>query len=342
MFTMHRSALTGLDDESPDLASVRDALQLAIELEHSTIPLYLYALYSLDGERNAHAVEIVKSVVVEEMLHMVLAANVLNAIGGRPVIDSPDFTPHYPGKLPSGVEHQLTVHLRQCTLDQIGVFIGIEEPHDPVAAADAVTIDDSICTIGEFYQSICDALWRLPADAFANGPRNQIGPDLMFGSITVVDLDSAIEALQTIIEQGEGTSTSPVEVDGPGGVNDVAHFYRLMEIREGRRLVTKNDCFEFTGDPVDFDPAGVFHVPDDPSRLRYLDDPVALALNDAFNATYTTLLATIHELVNGSTTMTTFMEALRLMESLEAQARDMVAGVGHGGVPVGPSFEYLA
>jgi hypothetical protein len=40
-------------------------------------------------------------VVIEEMLHMTIAANVLNAVGGHPAIDRPDFVPNYPEDLPA-------------------------------------------------------------------------------------------------------------------------------------------------------------------------------------------------------------------------------------------------
>src|SRR5579872_2561829 len=79
------------------------ALQTAIELEHSTIPPYLYALYSLDPARNASIYALILSIVQEEMLHMSLACNVLNAIGGKPVIDRAKFIPQYPGPLPGSV-----------------------------------------------------------------------------------------------------------------------------------------------------------------------------------------------------------------------------------------------
>ena len=43
----------------------------------------------------------IKGVVIEEMLHMTIAANVLNAVGGHPAIDRPDFVPNYPQDLPA-------------------------------------------------------------------------------------------------------------------------------------------------------------------------------------------------------------------------------------------------
>src|SRR6478672_6484479 len=79
-----------------DIESLRSHLQWAIELEHSTIPPYLTAFYSLHEGHNREAAAVILSVAIEEMLHMTLAANVLNAIGGQPLLDGTDFIPQYP------------------------------------------------------------------------------------------------------------------------------------------------------------------------------------------------------------------------------------------------------
>src|SRR6185437_77479 len=82
------------------IESLREHLQWAIELEHFTIQPYLCALYSLDAGRNPEATELISSVLVEEMLHMTLAANLLNAVGGRPKLDNPKMLRGYPRPLP--------------------------------------------------------------------------------------------------------------------------------------------------------------------------------------------------------------------------------------------------
>jgi rubrerythrin len=84
------------------LESLQEHLQWAIELEHSTIPPYLCALYSIEAGHNAEATEVLSSVMVEEMLHLTLAANLLNAVGGRPRLDIPEMLPDYPHSLPHG------------------------------------------------------------------------------------------------------------------------------------------------------------------------------------------------------------------------------------------------
>src|ERR1700759_1622945 len=96
-------------DLNGTLDGLKSALQNAIELEHATIPPYLYALYSIRQDTNAEIAALIKSVVVQEMLHMAIDCNVLNAIGGHPRIDDPRFVPKYPGHLPGGVENSLIV-----------------------------------------------------------------------------------------------------------------------------------------------------------------------------------------------------------------------------------------
>jgi hypothetical protein len=340
-----------LVEESGDdlLGDLRAALQSAIELEHSTIPVYLYALYSLDASRNAEIVEILQSAVVEEMLHMVLAANVLNAIGGAPSLDRDDFVPAYPSGLPGGVEDVLRVHLAPFSMAQLDALIEIEEPRAPITGL-APSVPEGIgsCTIGEFYASIEAGVARLAPDAFSGDPARQVGPELMLGSVAVTDPASAARAIETIIEQGEGSSSSPTETDSGTDADDYAHFYRLTQIQRGRRLVavplegSTQVRYAYEGEPIFFDAAGVHGAPIDPRSRTYRPGSPERDACDTFNYHYTRLLGVLHALVNGHADAATFAEALELMRLLGRVAREMFTGVTVPGVPVGPSFEYLA
>ena len=81
MILLKPACLKSLRQDSPDVVQVRAALQQAVELEHATLPVYLYGLYSLQSGVNTAIADIIQSVAMEEMLHMTLAANVLNALG---------------------------------------------------------------------------------------------------------------------------------------------------------------------------------------------------------------------------------------------------------------------
>lgn len=144
--------------------------------------------------------------------------------------------------------------------------------------------------------------------------------DLFPGAVAVTGVTSACLAIDTIIDQGEGTLTSPLEVVG----TDVAHYYRFAEIVHGRRLVRNPDAgpgtppdqrYVYADDPVPVQPAAVSNAPLNPKMAGYPAGSAARQACTAFNYTYTGLLKTL-------------------------QAVDMMAGKATGGAPVGPSFEW--
>ena len=342
MIRLKSSLMKGLIAPAITPQSVCASLQQAIELEHATIPPYLYALDSLDVARNGEIAAIIQSVVIEEMLHMTLSSNVLNALGGAPVIDAPHFIPTYPGALPGGVESDLIVNLAPFSMTQLETFLQIERPEDPLDFRSAALAQEPTITIGEFYTAISDAIAVLGDEAFAVPPRNQIGPDLMPESVIVTDVATAQQAIGTIIEQGEGTSSSPEEQVGDG----FAHYYRFMQIQKGRKLVkvpgatAPSDQYAYAGDPVVFDAAGVFPIATNPATPGYPTGSVQAFANDNFNYTYTALLGALHALFNGDTSQEQMNRSIGLMMSLKGQARAMVAGIPDPGVFTGPSFEY--
>jgi hypothetical protein len=79
-----------------DVDDLREHVQGAIELEHSTLPPDSCAgLYTLGRRRRPAAAEVIRSVFVDEMLHLTLAANLLNAVGGQPRLHTDALLPGY-------------------------------------------------------------------------------------------------------------------------------------------------------------------------------------------------------------------------------------------------------
>ena len=119
-------------DFAKKLAELKDQLQIALVLEHSTIPPYLCALYSIKPGTNLMAANIIRSVVLEEMLHMIMVANLLNAIGGCPMIGEREtgahgkFIPEYPTRLPGNIDQDLIVGLSYFSEESIQTFWKIE------------------------------------------------------------------------------------------------------------------------------------------------------------------------------------------------------------------------
>ncbi|WP_330241883.1 ferritin-like domain-containing protein [Streptomyces sp. NBC_00525] len=109
------------------IEELHEYLYKGLQLEHATLPPYLTALYSLQPGRNADAWHVIRVVAVEEMLHLTLVANVLNAVGGTPDLTKSGFVPDYPTYLPCGPDY-FQVHLLPFSPDALDTFLKIEKP----------------------------------------------------------------------------------------------------------------------------------------------------------------------------------------------------------------------
>lgn len=217
--------------------SAEDLLGLvreAIRLEFATIPPYLTAMLSLRPGRNRPIWWAIHDVVVDEMLHLLIGCNLLNALGGRPVLDGPGFLPCYPGPLPLGIGTDLVVGLEPFSLDLVrDVFMQIEEPEQPLSfpGRRPVAGEPEFATIGEFYRGLADAVRALGDAALVGDPARQVTADRWFPAarlFPMTDTATVARALALVTEEGEGTATSPIDPDG-----DVAHYYRFASIRPG-------------------------------------------------------------------------------------------------------------
>ncbi|PRY30384.1 ferritin-like protein [Spirosoma oryzae] len=347
MLLLKQSLATDLSD----IANLRTALQEAIELEHSTIPPYLYALYSLKPGQNETIRALIRSIVWEEMAHMSLACNMLNAIGGSPQIDKPDFIPAYPGPLPGTVESGLIVPLSPFSPQLVNaVFMTIEQPEHPldfpVGPALLATAPERPLTIGMFYQRIKAAFIAGGEGLFTGDPARQVSS---WRIQPVTDLASAISAIDTIVEQGEGTPESPMD-HGLMQSEEVAHYYRFAEIYHGYQLIPNSgvpadapfdERYRYAGAPIAYEPAGVWPVVSNPKLTTYPDGSAAQFACQTFNYTYTGLLKALHQTFNGQPAY--INTAIGMMESLKGLALGMMstAYTPDGLTNAGPSFEYM-
>lgn len=325
---------------------LRRHLQTAIEIEHSTIPAYLCALYSIQDGTNTFARRTIQGVVVEEMLHMILACNILNAIGGHPAIDKPRFIPEYPTYLPHSSDAFL-VPLQKFSKDTIEGFMKIEHP----AAKDAPPEAHNYETIGQFYHAIKQALRSLnrstPGGIFTGSPSRQVKSEHYYGSggklFAIHSLEAAILAINEIVGQGEGVNGTIEAPPVPlfGGEIEYAHFFRFTEIRAERRYLPNDNAHDPpTGPSVEVDWNAVYNMQPNPKMSDYA---VGSALYDktlAFNQTYMRLLQTIHNATNGDPSL--INQTIPLMYDLKYKAQDLMQTPLGNGLMAGPSFEYVA
>lgn len=331
--------------EPMTLEQLRGHLQTAIEIEHATIPTYLCALYSIRDGTNSFAAQAIQGVVMEEMLHMLLACNILNAIGGRPVIDHPEFIPEYPTYLPHSADLFL-VPLQKFDKDTIQVFLDIEKPAQRIAPPQP----DHWDTIGQFYKSLKIALVHLdrttPGGIFNGDPARQMQPHHYYGGggklVAVHCLHDAILAIDEIVGQGEGVNGTIIDSDSTLFGEDVeyAHYFRFNEIMCERRYLPTDKANEPpNGPPVAVDWDAAWNMQPNPKMANYPPGSELQEKTLGFNRTYMTLLRSIHDAVNGNPPE--LMKAVPLMYDLKYKALELMVTPWKDGMTAGPSFEYV-
>ncbi|WP_281556815.1 ferritin-like protein [Thalassomonas sp. RHCl1] len=341
------------------ISELHQQLQLAIELEFSTLPPYLSALYSIKENTNNCAYQVIQSVVMEEMFHLTNAANVLIATGGSPALNNTDFIPSFPTRLPDG-EQWFEVSLLKFSPEALQTFKYIEEPSENVPGK---------ITIGDFYANVEKGLTYLsetlpPDELFPANTGPQIAHKYYYGGggeITpVTDLDSAMFAINAIIAQGEGIPDRCWDPDKPFPLEEgtgiasgdhqlfmqpreLAHYYRFNELACGRRYVCGDSHNSGpTGPKIPIDYAQVYNMKPNPNSGDYAFAPELAALDYEFNRIFTLLLDQLHNAFNGDPEL--LVPAVGTMFKLKELAQELMRNP----IPdspeqynAGPTWQYL-
>jgi Ferritin-like len=293
---------------SRDLAWIEEALQIAVAVEHSTLPLYLAAIYSLPVQSYT-AYNLIRSVAMEEMAHMATASNLLAAIGGRPRIAGLD--PGFPSHgLPGGAEPDVDARLAQLSKRQLGNFMRIETPTFLLPAQYA---SEGYPTIGALYGAIARA-FRDNADAVRDAvpAANQVGDSIGIATIGRGGdpLDEIEHAIEQIVEQGEGSPSRTLRAD-PDSEGEESHYCRFAELYYGRRfeplegveLTRETEPQFFSGWRIPMpEVANTLAAPSDGYARVIAEDPEGAAAETslaAFDSVYTEVMAQLDAAWNG-------------------------------------------
>src|SRR5438477_5974665 len=280
----------------------------ACELEHGLLCEYLYAQFSLkrsvdEGVTLEQLARIqaweltIIDVVKQEMLHLALATNILTALGAAPHFERPNFpilSRWYPedvqiALVPFGeraLRHFMFLerpegmalrdaegfgalgHMRPLSADDPQITGGAEEWH----------------TVGHLYRGIERGLAHLvdrygEAGVFIGPPRAQATTQVFeWPQLTAVtDLASASQAIEVIVEQGEGARGDWVN----------SHFGKFVGILE-------DFLAERAADPS-FEPARpavpvYLREPPDVEAITLIEDALTRRVADLFNAVYEVIL----------------------------------------------------
>ena len=297
-----------------DLDWIKQSLQSAVELEFSTLPLYLSSMFSLEVQ-NYSAYNIIRSVVMEEMVHMSIAANMLAALGGSPAIRT--INVKYPTQgLPGGAEPDLKVGLANFSKPQLRNFMRLEAPAFLVSG---YTLTEKYPTIGVFYKAIKSAIKKnkdaVRAAVQKGGPSNQVGDNIGFTKFLYDPKKDPVkmfcDGIDEIMEQGEGSETEDL-VTSNKFEKEESHYAKFGELyygaefvrpRAGTKITTSNEAKFFKGDSIGWpDVINTLAVPTDGYAKLLAVDPdgktVGAAL-DAFDAAFSDMLNLLDQVWNG-------------------------------------------
>ena len=335
----------------------------AAEVEHNLMLTYLYAAFSLKRtEEEGLTPEQVEAladwrattirIAVEEMGHLAIVCNLLCAVGGAPHFGRLNF-PIAPGPLPA----EMSVRLRRFDMDTLDHFIFLERPEGsdaedsapfrsgrdyhraPLQQSHLMPVAMDYPTVGALYDRIVEMMEILcerygEDDLFVGDATRQVGPELtpLPGLRTVTCLKSAIEAIDTIKEQGEGSDADA----------ENSHFKRFCAMRgEYEKFLEEDPGFD-PARPVAENP--VMRSPPTPDGKVWVTAPDAAVLMDWCNALYIHMLRLLaqtfgrpgpaHEkrvLLNAATdlmyAMTPAAEAMTHLPAVANGSTDCTAGM---------------
>ena len=345
-------------------------LSEAAELEHGLTCCYLFAAFSMKGHTSEGITDaqlravrgwkrVIIEVAVQEMLHLTLASNLLTAVGAAPHLRRPNL-PSSPGTYPPAFQ----LALKPFSEETLKHFIFLERPEGltpegadfrphPTRPRQSLSSDifpgqQEFETVGHLYRWIEDGL-RYLADKFGEeglfvGPPKAQATDKYFklpGLIPVTDLESAINAIGGIVEQGEGAR----------GDWENAHYGMFLRIQtEYERLKAEDPSFE-PARPVVSNP--YTYLPSDLSDAQLtnlIDEPLSANLCNLFDGCYEVVIQMLArffahneesdaELQVLAGTTTDMM--VRVITPLGDAITALPAGPSHPGLNAGPSFRFF-
>jgi len=324
-----------------NLGDAQRMLRTAIGVELGTLPPYLYALYSIRPGTNAPAVSRIKSVALQEMIHLCLACNMLNALGADPVLQPQT----YPGPLPGDVGPPggtpLTIRLLPFSVDAMDQAMKIEQPEKPPdfpIRTLAVQAKPQAVTIGQFYAALDELLKSLSPSDWRQS-RNQIVGDQFFaGQLFAINgYADAHNAIQQIVSEGEGAKDDPLDFQ-----HEPAHYYRFGEIYHDKVLTKDTNPLGYAWgpQPLGVDWSSVYPAIADPGSHDFSQEPpAAQRAQERCDAAFATLIDELNGAASGRSGA--LGRAVRAMYDLRTAALHAFTTALAGGTQVaGPAFRY--
>ena len=332
----------------------------AAELEHGISCCYMFAAFGIKSgvEEGVTAEQLavirrwrgtIMQVAIEEMVHYALACNLLTSVGAAPHLHRPNM-PSSPQAYPPSFKLGLAPFCRET----LAAFVFVERPQEedtgsgaPLGSAflpqsklsDIFSSERQYQTVGHLYKGIEDGFRYLSQkfgeDQLFIGPPEAQVADAYFnmpGLIPVTDLDSAIAAIEGIVEQGEGARDD----------NENSHHGRFRAMPdEYDQLLAEDPKFEparhVMANPYAMLPPDV--GTDEDANL--IDDPMSADVCNLFDGCYQVMMQMMGRLLLHSGESEE--QLIQLSDITVAMMMDIISplGVALTKLPAGPSHPEL-
>ena len=325
-------------------SSVDDAiamLQTAIGIEFGTLPPYLYAKFSILPGTNPEAMDRLGMIINQEMIHLCLVCNIVNALGGTPKLTAPVYPTTLGDIGPPGGD-PLEVYLLPFGEDSMAQGMAIEEPEEvpPYEVVELLMASPGgAMTIGQYYAMVDAFLATLPASAWTPD-NNQITDDQFFaGQLFAVNgYADAHNAIEQIVSEGEGAKDNPLDFQ-----NELAHYFRFGELFYDKVLtkIPEDPGYQWGPQPLGVDWSSVYPaIPDPGSHDFSQDSQAAQAAQAACNAAFSGMVDALQLAVTGEAGQ--LGAAVRKMFELRmAATAALQIPLADGTSVAGPSFLYI-
>lgn len=228
--------------EIPEIATVwtkaliQEHAQAATAVELYTLPFYITAMTSV-ADKNSEACKIIFSVIIEEMLHLQLAANLCAALDTSPCFKPPKYGTEVPYIKPydqeTGERGFLNAALGPLDDETLNTMLDIENPEELPEnhVVDHRTPQCPYSSIGEMYDGLMVGIKQIGVEQFSWNTQYQQAhwPAQNFPQI-IASYADARNSVQAVTNQGEGHILTEMLNSPPWTEQSfpVPPFYRLM------------------------------------------------------------------------------------------------------------------
>lgn len=345
------------------IEKLKKALHDSLVVERAACLFYLSSLYCFKGKKNKAAKSLIKSVALEEMVHSIIACNLLNAVGESPSFNNVKMS--FPMSFPWSISPPKVVKICEPNEEFLKIAMEIERPNffdDSQIGfehqVDRFTLSSlkeylnqtkpssstPSFSMGMFFQEIRKSFIYLnetqPDKLWIGDPKKQIS--IQFSKFKriekVVDLKTALQSVNSVEFESEGLPMNAM------GAKWLSHYYRFSEISKGQKLSYDVEKNEYFWDPDEKASKGLKLVPEciipmtkEYTQIEDLSDENDQKIVKEFHKQYQSMMCLLDDMFNGRIEFEEDVDPKIIIESMKKLDK---AGKKIGEAGIKPRYEF--